>query len=605
MNPQETPNPFSVQTPEGMLAQEAVDLFVDVFTDFPKVPNEGHVFVEGPRGSGKSMMFRYLQPDCQRLVLNCEFQSLPFLGINVPVKNTSLRLTELRRLEEHHAASIINEHFMTMLFTERVFDTLSKQPFPDLGSETLRATQDFYSDCFIGLLNACGHRGDAPSPDDFENINHLMKCMHELADAEYRSVIPYLKKLTFSKEVFPYEGALCGYLDFLYPLLVGLKNLPYAPKGPLFLLVDDADSLSLTQTKILNTWVSSRTSSQVSIKVSSQLSYKTFRTLSGGLIESPHDYSEVNISTIYTGPVKAKYRDRVREIVSKRLKTLAGMTITPEEFFPENREQETAIRRIADEYVVKWETEGRGYRPIDDAYRYARPDYIKGLGGQSKSTPTYSYAGFNQLVHVSSGVIRYFLEASAMMFSETRTRTKDGIVSSIPPAIQNQVVRRQAADIMLGDFEMMRSDRDEQQRPPLDDIDRLENLIKALGGTFYRILISDRSERRVFSIAISGQLEESVRRILRLGTERGYFHMSSIGNKDGTGRTPLFILNRQLAPYFNLDPSGFAGYLFVTCEALRIAMSDPDALLRRIKEDGNADDLWEMRQLSLFKGAEA
>ena len=31
-------NPFEVNTPEGISAQDAYDLFVDVFTDFYQVP---------------------------------------------------------------------------------------------------------------------------------------------------------------------------------------------------------------------------------------------------------------------------------------------------------------------------------------------------------------------------------------------------------------------------------------------------------------------------------------------------------------------------------------------------------------------------------------
>ena len=56
-------NPFEVNTPEGISAQDAYDLFVDVFTDFYQVPKIGHTFLNGSRGSGKSMMFRYMMPD--------------------------------------------------------------------------------------------------------------------------------------------------------------------------------------------------------------------------------------------------------------------------------------------------------------------------------------------------------------------------------------------------------------------------------------------------------------------------------------------------------------------------------------------------------------
>ena len=60
-------NPFKITTPEDLTAEEAVKLFVDVFTDFYQITDPGHVLIKGPRGVGKSMMLRYLEPDCQCL----------------------------------------------------------------------------------------------------------------------------------------------------------------------------------------------------------------------------------------------------------------------------------------------------------------------------------------------------------------------------------------------------------------------------------------------------------------------------------------------------------------------------------------------------------
>ena len=65
-------NPFAVQSPEDMDATDAVSLFVDVFPDFHKILREGHAFLHGPRGSGKSMMFRFLCADCQALHIQSE-----------------------------------------------------------------------------------------------------------------------------------------------------------------------------------------------------------------------------------------------------------------------------------------------------------------------------------------------------------------------------------------------------------------------------------------------------------------------------------------------------------------------------------------------------
>ena len=64
----------------------------------------------------------------------------------------------------------------------------------------------------------------------------------------------------------------------LLPNAQSTKGAPFMPKGPIYLLLDDADNLNETQTRILNSWVFCRTSSDVSLKISTQLNYKTFRT---------------------------------------------------------------------------------------------------------------------------------------------------------------------------------------------------------------------------------------------------------------------------------------------------------------------------------------
>ena len=595
----ELETPFTVQSPEDMSADDVVHLFVDVFTDFPKVPHPGHAFLHGPRGSGKSMMFRYLEPDCQMLARNCGLAELPFYGIYVPVKNTELRRTELRRLEDQHADVLLNEHFMVIGFAAKAFSSLEGLQIPEPSREALGQVHALVNEHFAGLLRGCGYEGDTPHADNDATPEACFSKLKKACEDIQSNLNLYFKSLAFSQSPVPYHGPICGYMDFLFPLLCRIAELTFMPEGPIFFMIDDADNLSLTQTRVLNTWVSTRTSSRVSLKISTQLRYKTYRTVTGTTIDAPHDYSEINISTVYTASRKHTYRRRVREIVRKRLE-LRGITVSPEDFFPENLEQERAIAEIAERHKRDWAEAGRGHRPEDDALRYARPDYIKSLGGPSKSTHTYSYAGFDQLVHISSGIIRYFLEAAAMMYSEALAKVTTGRtdIQNIPPGIQNDVVRGMADDFLLGEFEKMNRD-ESAEAPDEKKLQELSNLINALGGLFFEILISHRAERRIFSIAFSDTPSHDIREVLDLGEEMGYFHVSAIGNKDGTGRTRLYILNRRLAPSFNLDPTSFAGYLFVTSDRIREAMERPQSLLRRIRHKG-VDEMLEAWQLRLF-----
>ena len=598
-------NPFTVRTPEDLAAAEAAGLFVDVFTDFYKIREPGHAMLNGPRGSGKSMMFRYLAPDCLCIAEKRELAELDFFAVLVSIKNTELNLTELRTISGKSVDTILNEHFLTMFVASKVFSYLGGLKV-DPSNSHAAAVSAFVNTVVCDRLARCGLRSDLVPAADYPASAQAFTALGHLFDRLYHSVGQYIKRLFPGTPPSQFDGPLCGYLDFLHPILHAMSALPFMPSGPIYLLIDDADTLSHVQTRVLNSWVATRTSHDVSIKISTQMRYKTFSTVSGGAIETPHDYSEVNIADLYTTN-RGRYRSRVKEIVAKRL-TLAALDVRPEDFFPVYQEQEERVRQIANDIRSgRHPVAGKGYRISDDVLRYARPLYMRSLTGRKKASSKYSYAGFDQLVHISSGLIRHFLEPAALMYNEQRARNV-GAVTHIEPAIQDEEIAQMASLLMTSEFDKIALDEEVAQeyvaagRPEFIEHRRcLRNLIETLGGTFRQKLLSDDSERRVFSVAISDEPTDDVIDVLELGVKHGYFQKSTIGNKDGTGRTALYILTRRVAPYYKLDPSGFAGYLFVTSDRLREGMLRPARLLRRVKHQGVAAAFGELAQQRLFE----
>ena len=595
-------NPFTYLTPEEIEAEDVISLFVDVFTDFYNVPKPGHTFLNGPRGSGKSMMFRYLLPDCQLLATKTPLREHPFFAIYIPIKSTGLRITELERLDNRHAAALLNEHLMTMYIAAISFGSIAKLTESLSLDQSLTAIKDFYTNTFGKILHNSGWYEELPEVSNESTPFELFTIMKEVCDSVYRIANGYVNDVAFAHELTPYKGALCTYYDFFLPLMRALKRFEFMPQGPIFLLIDDADNLSRTQTMVLNTWVSTRTSSDISLKISTQLKYKTYATNLNSTIDAPHDYTEVNISAVYTSASeKNHYNQRVREIVKRRLDN-AGIEVEPSNYFPPDAKQEAAIKKIAEKIKKEFPESGRGYRASDDVLRYARPMYIASLKGTSKSGSTYSYAGFDQLVHISDGVIRQFLEAASRMHGQMLAKygekTKKEGVQFIEPDIQNNIVKKRADEYLFEEFEKLYKNEEEDPRA-LDKAKKLRKLIDALGSAFHQILISDRSERRVFSIAFSDEPDKEVLDVLNLGVRNGYFHESGIGRKNGLGRTRLYILSRLLAPYFLLDPNGFAGYKFVTNEAIKQAMYHPEAFAARIKTRGYKE-VFENPQINLF-----
>ncbi|MBI2419960.1 MAG: hypothetical protein HYV28_19030, partial [Ignavibacteriales bacterium] len=144
-------------------------------------------------------------------------------------------------------------------------------------------------------------------------------------------------------------------------------------------------------------------------KVSTQLNYKIFKTSTGTRIETPHDFSEINIADRYTTSARSFYKERLIEVVKKRLALAKVKNTDPEDFFPEDREQEAKIKNLFTSLKAEQRKLGKSEKQAYDfAYRYSRPNFIRDEIQGNRNT--YSYAGFQQLVNISSGNIRQFLE---------------------------------------------------------------------------------------------------------------------------------------------------------------------------------------------------
>lgn len=623
-------NPFAVVSPEELTAEQADQLFVEMHSDYPEITRQGNTLVTGARGCGKSMLIRCSLPDFLMVRNQMKFSELPYLSLNVSIKKTSLNLADLQKLDNIHMPYLINEHFMTLHVLMYSFLCLSKVNY-EMGKYNQEAYKDFYNDAYLRFLRLAGCQDniavDFSAPAEF--FNSLYQHLVNMSD----NFIPYIANLYNKESVdFIYDLPLLSFSRFIMPVFTKMRDLPGFPAGkPILIFIDDADNLSKIQTEILNSWIASRTQPTISLKVFSQIGlYKTFLTSMGVLVESPHDYQELNISSKYTTRSNADgtdyYYNKIMYVLIRRLK-ICGYAEEIDEndpvaietalkaFFPTYDKQDEGIKIEVDRIRNGYETSGRGYRVSDDIRRYAIPNYIRKLAGTSKSKPSFRYAGLETIVHLSSGIIRYLLDSVAKMYDVASKKIKkdnEGRVLFISTEIQNTVLRDKADFYLFSELpkssELNEYNNDSMiliSDNPQSTTEKLANLINAMGKTFQEILLSGtdsdpfsgRSERKVFSFALSNpeKISGELREVFRLGVRLGFLHESFIGNKDGNGRTYLYILNRCFAPIFTLDPSGFQGYLFMTNEDLSKAIHSGKKL--RIINDEMSDDL---HQLSLF-----
>ena len=581
-------NPFEIKTPETNSAEDILELFVDVFPDFWQVKEIGHTFLNGPRGSGKSMMFRYMMPDCQMLKTGNKACDLDYFAVYVGVKQTNINNTELERLS-NHATLIINEHLLSTFVIANVLGSIRQTFNIELNNYT-DEIRSFYRDTFVGVVVQSGFEGDIDVKCDDCDGDSLFLRMIRVVESMEQECKKYCNRLALNRDLAtPYTGALTDFVDFVLPIIKGLKQITLFPQGkPFYILIDDAGYLNLAQTKVLNTWVSYRSTKDICLKISAQLDYKTHLTANDKRIDAPHDYSEINISTVYSSKT-SDYNDRIKEIVRKRLEKYLNLKIEPEIFFPQDIEQEKAIDAIYQKLLRDNEDPERPYASGDAARRYARPDFIKDLQKNHKSGFTYSYAGFDQLVAISSGIIRYFLAPAQEMYSVMVAKNPNTDIREIAPGVQDEVIKRYSDNFLQGQFDEIRKDQG-MKNFTLEKADKLYNLVDSLGELFHVILVSNASERRVFSVALTDSPDEELYEILDMCEHYGYIHKRTIGNKDGTGKNRMYVLSRVLSPHFKLDPMSFAGYKFMDSATLKIALTSKKKFLQ-IMSKGIAQEI--------------
>jgi len=608
-------NPFSVETPESMSAQEINDLFVPI-QEYYDLNVSGHVFLHGHRGSGKSMMFRRLSPDCQSLFHNKKISELDFFGVYTSMKKTDLDLMDLSAIESPNTRAIISEHVLICFFLSKIFSEI-RSHFNLSAEEEISELQCFFTNKLVPIFEDLGYSRniDKSIYNDRKGMD-LLNYIVDLFDNFYKSYVSYLKRAvtSFGQQV-NYSGPLFSFYDLFLPIIEEIKTMSFMPTGPIFLLIDDVDNLNISQTKVINSWVSYRTTDILSFKLATQMNYKTLVTVSGRRIEYPHDFKEINYSSVYTGSKKDKYPEWVKAVTKKRLnffyKKKYGLTdidIDPETYFPFDIKQQKAVEEIGRKYK-SGEILGRGYRTSDDAYRYARTDFIVSLGGNAKNSSTYKYAGFNQLVHLSSGIIRYFLDPASKMYSLQERHSKEEMFFEINPTYQNSVLRDEADNLLFSQIDNMideceNEEIEQDSNIKLETIEKLRNLISTMGALFYSAMKSNKSERKFFSFAISDpeKMSQSLRRVLTLGVQEGYLYQSYVGTKEGMGRTKLYVLTRRLAPVFKLDPIGFSAYKFVTCKFLDESTLQPKSIINILKNKGldGVKEKFEPKQGSLI-----
>jgi hypothetical protein len=567
-------NPFELVTASKLSAPDAVDLWCDD-KRLDRISGKENCFINGHRGTGKSMLFRILQHDCQELLHPTAEPD--FLAVYFSVRDSEFLTEELDLFQSDAQKNILSESHFSLLVLKQLFLLLQSKPtlFPETGR---KGFIQLTSQCFKNAFQYSIH--ETPSFEDGVFEEFLAQAVSVLEQERVRLVTYIGLRLYDSK---PFEGPL-----FLFDTLLGpiADFFSTQVKKCLYILIDDADDLPISHTIVLNSWIARRRESAV-FKVSTMFGYKTYETRTRSAIQHPHDFFQYDIATRYMSDAAEDYVQLLRDICTKRLQSVGIETspgkTDPAEFFPEDVKQQNALNELAAELEVEYAEKYKGRAVRDYVYRHFTSEYMQRLA-DSRSPDSFMYSGFKTLAILSSGLVRDFIICAQRMFDNAaRGNTA---VTYIPPAIQNSMVRFHADSILE---EISNPKQKRALDSSKEDWEKIHKLIEGLGNLYKQKMFSKDSERRVFSFAFQNEPGEKIVRLLELAIAEGYLMKGFISKKEGTGRRTLYVLTRRLAPAFCLDVSAYSGYLSLTAD--RILKLAEVGAIRAAKDSGSSEQM--------------
>ena len=522
-------------------------------------------------------MLRYLEPLSQTIVRGGIDKVLsepePFVGVYCPCKEGHINKTDLLLLDDPPAA-ILTEHLLNLTVADYLVNCLRTQ-FPD---EFLpQRERETFAKNVSQLFDSASIASSIDQANQVANIKEdALHWLQSLFVAESRKVSDFLRRNSLMSGKAVYDGATSGYHDFLLPVMRHVQEFQKLKSVPIYILLDDADRLGGNQQSIVNSWIANRDQSLVCLKISAHRDgYKTFFTRDHGLIEQPHDYTEVDVDELYTTN-RSDYSEKVRLITERRLELSIVPVKNIDEFLPADSGEIDLLEKIRADTTEEWERVGKPGRLRDYVYRYATARLFQHLKERRQQK---SYAGFQNMVDLSSGIVRDFLEPCYLMFDKCVAQGSDPkTIKCIPPAVQDDVLFKYSEEFILQKFDDIR-----KGLPPekWTHVEALATLVASLGQLFYeRLQDPEAREARLFSFTVRGRVPSDIDEILRLGVVHRYFQVRTYSKKEGGGRERWYILNRRVCPVFKLDPTGFEGRISLTPDLLRLACQNPEKFVR-------------------------
>ncbi len=585
-------NPFVVLAPEYITPEKFKEIFVKEHTWINALEIPKDCFINGVRGSGKSMLLNYLEFSHQLYysgsLMNFLKKEREYKYIGIMVHGTLEKLEtdryELLIKNDFAKESLIQGlcmHDLIMAILHRIVSTFTdtKEMAGYMNNIKRKEVEQFCREELDRLDKRQVHR------IDFNQQNKNTELLTSLANAflKERENIEYYAYDKFQMKDNTYEGNFSSF-PYLNSFLEKIKKLFDMADFSFYVLIDNGDEVRNTMQLCIDDLISQRQHMNVCFKVA----VKKGIYWNKGDIELPHDFSQINIDEIYSTQHGVYYK-RIQDIANRRLKS-AGINVEIEKFLPESSDERKLLEKIKNELEIKYKDEYNkrfGEKPCEE--HISESDYIRNRVSKYAQSELFrrlkktekSYAGFDNIVHLSSGIIRQFLDICSYMYDEEVKKKVDGKIIRIGLKTQRDVIRGYADGFIDELKDKHRALKREENYEEAKLYKGLYTLIEVL-GKYYRKRLMNQGlrEPRVFTFTLKDpDTDPEIEKILEIGVNGigltgNYFQTYWYSSKKGTGKYQGYAFNRRLCPRYRIDHTSFRGRIELSTADLRSAIED-------------------------------
>ena len=579
-------NPFDNVASNSLEAHIIPELFVDENNFLNRISKPFDSLVEGQRGTGKTMLLRYLSIEVQASIYRKNGASIidlfrknkANLGVYSRFSNAGFNRSDFE--------AVTNKERRVALFYHRV---------------TLFVLSDFIASCAtlvqgVSVDIGCNKISSSISrmlrSDEFKDIDNwdeLAELTRDVCDEMIARLDEHIASLL--------PGGVKTDFNPWLTISTSLKRIMEKAHreleltAPLFLLFDDFDTLNSEQQGAIFKVARERNHSLVCFKYGIMTLGKK-NTMAGEEItyREGDDYDHILLQWHDKGSgssgTSGNYKETVLKIADKRIEAFEWPESIKFKTLYSTWTHGNKIRKEVKELAQKKYFElPEDSRPKDFTSYWSKQGdawYFRHL--RSKKIE-HQYAGPDAIIDLSSGIFRQFLEINSRIVSSALdTGWKPNKGGKIRHTIQSSQIRMYAQEMLRSLGETSGDTSALSQCDYGITSSHLVNLSNSLISLFSNRLYGDSKDAEVMAIAVRGGIKQAsfVKAILDIAVRESILQRRSIDYNAKTasqGRLPTYYLNRRLAPEGNLGLK-MQGRIELDVSAIELATKDSNAFVK-------------------------